>query len=260
MLKEISIQKIEFQKYKSSQQQILTCKNNLEKITTEINSISLSDRTFDIELDTISKKIKQLQENDKQHQHNHKEILKYLDYRKKLEDYQKWEEKVLVLKTEEKKLRHELDTYELFYKKILDAESIAISQYIDEINYYMNFYLDKFFPDNPITVQISPYKETKKDIKPIINIEVGYKGVDMELNSLSGGEYDRVALSIVLALNTIFGSNLLMLDESISSLDSELLNDILEILKENLPDKLVFIVAHQINEGIFDDIIKVQEK
>ena len=121
----------------------------------------------------------------------------------------------------------------------------------------MNFYLEQFFPNNPITVQISPFKETKKDIKPSINIIVGYKGIDTDINSLSGGEYDRVTLSIVLALNTMFGSTLLMLDESISSLDEELTGDIIEVLKDNMKDKVIIIVSHQIPTGLFDGVVNV---
>ena len=57
----------------------------------------------------------------------------------------------------------------------------------------------------------------------------------------------------------MFGSNILMLDESISSLDSDLTNDILEVLKENLKDKIVFVVTHQIHTGIFDTVIDVDQ-
>ena len=107
-------------------------------------------------------------------------------------------------------------------------------------------FVSSFFPNNPITVQISPFKETKKDIKPSINIIVGYKGIDTDINSLSGGEYDRVTLSIVLALNTMFGSTLLMLDESISSLDEELTGDIIEVLKDNMKDKVIIMFNRMI--------------
>ncbi len=66
-------------------------------------------------------------------------------------------------------------------------------------------------------------------------------------------------LSIVLALNTIFGSDILMLDESISSLNSELTNKILDVLKENLKNKVVIVVAHQVETGIFDNVVEITQ-
>jgi DNA repair exonuclease SbcCD ATPase subunit len=166
--------------------------------------------------------------------------------------------KLQQITTDETLAKHKLVMAEAFLKKINDAESISISQTISQINHYSNYYLEKFFPDNPITVDILPFKETKKDIKPVINLEVFYRGCSCDINSLSGGEYDRIVLSIMLALNTIFGSTILMLDESISSLDSDLSNEILEVMSETLSDKLVVIVAHQIGEGLFENIINVE--
>jgi len=187
-----------------------------------------------------------------------KEVQCYKEYLFALQHFQKWMLKLQQITTDETLAKHKLVMAEAFLKKINDAESISISQTISQINHYSNYYLEKFFPDNPITVDILPFKETKKDIKPVINLEVFYRGCSCDINSLSGGEYDRIVLSIMLALNTIFGSTILMLDESISSLDSDLSNEILEVMSETLSDKLVVIVAHQIGEGLFENIINVE--
>jgi DNA repair exonuclease SbcCD ATPase subunit len=147
-----------------------------------------------------------------------------------------------------------------FLKKIQEAESVSLNKCIDNVNFRINEYLDKFFPNDAILVNIVSFKDTlKKDIKPGINIEVSYKGEDVELTSLSGGEYDRVALAIMLAFNSMSKSNLILLDESIASLDSELTNDILEKLKTEMNEqsstKMIIVVAHQLSTGVFDQII-----
>lgn len=232
---------------------------NIKKATSDLESIKLLDRDFEDELDKLSKVIMTLESKDKQHRETHKKIQEYQEYRVKMEEYTKWVDKLQKCREEETKCKKLLAITELFLKKVQEAESIAISHTIDSINYHMNYYLEKFFPDNPITVEIKPYKETKKDIKPSINIDIGYKGNITDLNSLSGGEYDRVTLSIVLALNTIFGSDLLMLDESIASLDADITNEILEVLKETLKDKLTIVVAHQIGVGVFDNVVSIGE-
>ncbi len=248
-------EEIYIKKVRDETKELSKLKIEIDKLLTKFDTEEECDIYYNTKIKEKINELEILNKKNKEHEHTHKQILLFLEYQKNLLEYQKWEDKLNLCREEENQLKKLLALSDTFYKKILEAESIAISQTIDTINYYMNFYLEKFFIENPITVSICLYKETKKDIKPSINIEVAYKGHIIELNSLSGGEYDRVTLSIVLALNTIFGSNLLMLDESISSLDEDLTNDILEILKENLKDKLVLIVSHQINKGHFDNII-----
>lgn len=154
--------------------------------------------------------------------------------------------------------------HEMFLNKINETESISLTKCIDSINYYINDYLEKFFQNDSMIVDIVPFKEKIKnskdtsEIKPGINIKVCYKGEEVELSSLSGGEYDRVSLAIMLSFNHICKSNMILLDESIASLDSELTNDILEKLKENLSNKRIIVVAHQLSTGIFEQIINTK--
>ena len=155
--------------------------------------------------------------------------------------------------------------HETLLNKINETESISLTHCIDTINYYINDYLEKFFPNDSIIVDIVPFKEKLKnstngkndnsELKPVIDIKVCYKGEEVELLSLSGGEYDRVALAIMLSFNNLSKSNIVLLDESIASLDSNLTNDILVILKENMINKCIIVVAHQLSTGIFDQII-----
>ena len=155
---------------------------------------------------------------------------------------------------------NDIVVHEMFLNKINETESVSLTNCIDNINYYINDYLEKFFPNDSMIVDIVPFTEKAKnsdkhEIKPKIDIRVCYKGEEIELNSLSGGEYDRVSLAIMLSFNHICKSDLILLDESIASLDADLTNDILEKLKENLNNKRIIVVAHQLNTGIFDQIV-----
>ena len=158
-------------------------------------------------------------------------------------------------------ISNDIVVHEMFLNKINETESISLTNCIDSINYYINDYLEKFFPNDSIIVDIVPFTEKAKsnsdkhEIKPKIDIRVCYKGEEVELNALSGGEYDRVSLAIMLSFNHICKSELILLDESIASLDADLTNEILEKLKENLNNKRIIVVAHQLNTGIFDQII-----
>jgi ABC-type transport system involved in cytochrome bd biosynthesis fused ATPase/permease subunit len=141
----------------------------------------------------------------------------------------------------------------------LEAESIALLNIIDTINTHVQLYLDVFFPDDPITVTLQTFKETKKNMKPSINITIEYKGMECDLNMLSGGELSRVILAYTLALGEIFNTPLLMLDESTASLDQTMTSCVFNGIKDHFNGKMVVIIAHQIVEGAFDKVIKLDQ-
>jgi len=64
-------------------------------------------------------------------------------------------------------------------------------------------------------------------------------------------------LSYTLALGEIFNTPLLMLDESTASLDQSMTSCVFNGIKEHFNGKLVVIIAHQIVEGGFDRVIKL---
>jgi len=245
------------QKKNSVDKQLLSLSSSKIKAETEREKIILSSRNYEEEINVVNQKLKSLVEKEMEHRSLNERLKLYEQARDEKEGYLKWVDKLNKSAMEEEMAKKECSLCEIFLRKILEAESLAISETIDTINSYMNSFLEHFFPDNPITVIVSPYKETKKDIKSLVSINVGYKGLDTTLDCLSGGEYDRVSLALFLSLNKMFGSNVLMLDESISSLDNELTGDIIEVLKEKLREKIVFIVSHQIESGMFDQIIEV---
>ena len=148
----------------------------------------------------------------------------------------------------------------LLMEKILEAESIAITNIINSINTHAQLYLDCFFPDNPISVKLLSFKESKKaniQSKPQINIGIEYKGMECDIGSLSGGELARVVLSFTLALAEMFNTPLIMLDECTSSLDEELSTTIINGLKENFSNKLVIVISHQNICGLYDRILSI---
>jgi len=128
------------------------------------------------------------------------------------------------------------------------------------LNIHAQAYLDNFFIDNPIIVKLSSFKEAKNDNKldkAQINIEIDYKGNECELNDLSGGEISRIVLAFTLALCEMFNSPILLLDECTSSLNQELATSVFDTIKENFKSTTVLVVAHQVIEGVFDQIIKL---
>ena len=185
------------------------------------------------------------------------QIDKYNKYIEENDKYSVLVEKVKNLEDKEKEDRKKYSAALYFKEKILEAESIAMQNIVDSINTHAQMYLEYFFPDNPINVKLMCFKETKKNNKPQINIEIDYKGMDADLTMLSGGETSRVVLAFTLALGEMFNTPLLLLDECTSSLNQELTTVVFDSIKENFKGKKVIVVAHQVIEGVFDKIIKL---
>lgn len=209
-------------------------------------------------LTELEVKQSKLQKTLEKHTINIDKILLYNKYIDELEKYQEWEDKVNILEQEEAKKREKYAAATYLKEKILEAESIAILSVIDSINNHAQNYLDMFFPTDPIAVRLLPFKQTKKKTtKPQINIQIDYKGMEADINMLSGGETSRVVLAYTLALAEIFNCPLILLDECTASLDQELTGIVIEGIRQHFSEKMVIVIAHQVVSGIFDREIKM---
>jgi DNA repair exonuclease SbcCD ATPase subunit len=144
----------------------------------------------------------------------------------------------------------------LLYVK--DAETRSVFDFIESLNYHASLYIEDFFPDEDFHVQLSTTKELKsgKD-KMGLFFEVQYGTMKGELDFLSGGQRDRVNLAFTLAFSELVQNRVLLLDECISSLDSETSDTVIETLHQKYKGKLIICVAHQVNTGIFDQVVEI---
>jgi DNA repair exonuclease SbcCD ATPase subunit len=185
----------------------------------------------------------------------------FLENEKKVLKYNEWKDKIELSRKEESILKSKLASINILKDKIIEAESIALSNVINSINSHTQIYLDEFFPTIPISVRLLPFKETqKKTSKPCINMEVEYKGMSCSLSRLSGGQRSRIILAYTLALADMFNLPMIMIDECTSSLDQELNTIVMDSLKQHFENKLVLIISHQSVEGHFDNVINLKEK
>lgn len=209
----------------------------------------------------ISDSLGELSELEKKkviHEQNVQDIEKYEEYEKVVDTYLSWIDKVDNLKIEEIENRRLYGAAMLLREKILESESIAMLNIISSINMHTHAYLDSFFQDNPISVKLVPFKESKKGkIKPQVNLQIEYKGMEADLTMLSGGELSRVILAFALALGEMFNTPMMLLDECTASLDQELTGTVMEGIKDNFNGKIVILICHQVIEGQFDKVIKI---
>lgn len=263
----IQIQKQNKLKLAELEQRICVLQHEREELQEQISEIVNNYTTIHGEIvdkSFINTKIKQIEleltnlKNDyKLHQENVLKIDQYQKYVAELARYNEWKERVNELTDKEVICRKKYAGATLLKDKILEAESLAIANIVNGINTHAQDYLDKFFPVDPIAVQLHAFKETKKSTKPQINLQIDYKGMEMDITMLSGGELARVVLAYTLALAEIFNSPLIMLDECTASIDQDLTGTVIDGIKENFANRLVLVIAHQVVSGIFDDVIEI---
>jgi ABC-type lipoprotein export system ATPase subunit len=184
------------------------------------------------------------------------DINNWKKWKKDYDLYKKWNDKLLICSKDLSIVSKRYTALLKMKNIILKAESITLINYINSINLGLEKYLHIFFYENPIVVHLSSFKENKKGtVKHQVNIKTIYKGVETDLTCLSGGEYDRVQLAINLALSDMHNTPILLLDESLSSLDEVTCSKVLAGIK--CKSRITIVVAHQVVKGNFDNVVCV---
>ena len=230
---------------KSTTDKIAVCKMSIDKFKLSLEE--LPNHT-ELEMSEITEKIARLKSRHK------------LDMEKagQVEAYSKWKEKKAELTRKQAQLKIATDAClqaELRHRATLvlkdcylRAEKKAVESVVDSINKHTQYFLSAFFPENELSVTL------KSDGKSIVL----FKGYEYDtISQLSGGEFDRCTLASVCGANSMLNSPLLMLDESLSALDTDSNTEIIRFLGQLAGDKLILICSHEAVEGVFDTVIRI---
>ena len=187
-------------------------------------------------------------------------IEEWRKYNEAMEQYNQLKDEVEACKVNERKCRDKYGATSLLRELILEAESIAMSNIVKDIDVHAQIYLDHFFPDDPLSARLESFRTTKKkSVKPQINITIEHEGMEKTPGQLSGGERSRVVLAYTLALAERFNTPLLLLDECTASLNQELVTVVFDAVRENFGGKLVLVVGHQCISGMFDSVLHIRK-
>jgi DNA repair exonuclease SbcCD ATPase subunit len=214
---------------------------------------------IDSEIETIRLEITNLESNRCMYEENIKIIEKWKIAKTELVKYQELQSRVVALQETETEKRNQYAALTTLRENIIEAESISMMNIVESINTHARVYLDSFFEDDPILVTLMAFKQTKKVTKAQINMEIEYKGMECDLQMMSGGEMSRIILAYTLALAEMFNTPLLLLDECTASLDQETADHVFESIRDNFNGKLTLIVAHQVVTGTFDRTVSLDK-
>jgi exonuclease SbcC len=223
-------------------------------------------KTKDVELSTFKQQLqivqKQIQEENLDHYISQLDSTKNsLSRGERAEHYSHQFHKATTMQNHAESAQKRLAQLNKFKEKLVEAEYLVLSQFIDSMNETIATISVSVF-DSPIDIAFSVYKEIKTGnrVKPQINFKANYKGMEItHPNQLSGGEGDRLSLCIILALNKFFDLPILLLDETIGSLDCDMRERCIEIIKECISNKKpVLLINHDGVEGIFDQVVEVK--
>jgi exonuclease SbcC len=208
--------------------------------------------------DDLKSQIKDLEQKAKESRDNLIKIDEYLDYKKAEAAYTTQLQTITTLEKQQDIDSSRYTLAKVLKNELLEVEHIAMTNIINDINATANIFLQEFF-DTSIFVNLSCFKEDKKkNDKPQINVDVKYRDQSCDKSSLSGGEYARVNLAFTLSLAKIFKTPLLLLDETLSSLDEDASEIVLTAIRKHFRDIPVICILHQVtSEGDFDQVIKL---
>lgn len=186
-------------------------------------------------------------------------VAEYEHYQNYLYEIEMLGKKIKKCERELAKLDSKLEGYHGLEDISKQAEILALEETVKSINEHARIYLDQMFED-PIFIRLKCTKElaSKKGTKLQMNTSIDYKGNSYEnVEELSGGERQRCDIAFLLAVSDMLGGRLLLLDECLNNLDSNINTDILSFIRELCGNKLIVVISHEAVKGLFTDEIHI---
>uniref|UniRef100_A0A6C0JS90 Rad50/SbcC-type AAA domain-containing protein n=1 Tax=viral metagenome TaxID=1070528 RepID=A0A6C0JS90_9ZZZZ len=155
-------------------------------------------------------------------------------------------EKYTKYKNKEVELEGRIDDLGRLLEIHKECEYTSLSNIIDSINVEMTSICDRIFKE-PISVELRLSRTLANgNEKNSVGFNIIHKGKEYSsIRSLSGGEQDRVSLALTIALHKFknTGPSILMIDETLSSVEQRIKKRIVKLFKE-LPSGIKLVSIH----------------
>jgi DNA repair exonuclease SbcCD ATPase subunit len=150
---------------------------------------------------------------------------------------------------------------EEFYNYTHELGITALQEKIDEVNGSLKQIFDELFFD-PINIKLTSHKHLKNgDVKLQVNFDIDYKGMSVSnMNGFSDGEESRISLALLMAFSRMNSNPIIMIDEVMATIDSELKKKCLSIINKWSAGKFVIHICHEIIKGLHYNVIDLNRK
>lgn len=191
------------------------------------------------------------------HQENLERIRKYEEYLERVSEIKNLEKSVTKKKKELIEIEEEIEGCISLEDAFKVAEIEALEKTIANINEHARIHLSRLF-EIPISISIQRSTSTQRK-KVSLSTHIEYKGDVYEtIEEMSGGEVQRINLAFLLTCCDVLKSKIVLLDESLNNLNSELNSEAITYIKNYFSNnKVVLVVSHEAVKGLFDGEIAI---
>lgn len=214
---------------KKNQDKIERINNTLFQLEQKLENVEVLSKN----LDTLYTTIKSLEEN-----------------KKSIEMKKQWDI-VRTLREVERDMELKLPSAVRLTALIKTAEHMALEEILENINIRVGIYLQRILPSVTATLVFE-----EKNISEKVDVKIYINDMLTDVNSLSGGEFARLAIVFAIAMAEMNNVDTLFLDESFASLDSDSTETVLNAIKDNYFGNVI-VIAHQTTKGVFDEVLEL---
>lgn len=144
-----------------------------------------------------------------------------------------------------------------FQKCVNESCTEVIMHTLISVNVLVDKYMEGFFEMEEKRPSLNFYVNDKDQIDIAVE-RVCFIG-PANLGTLSGGEYDRAILAVVLAFAEFYRLPILLLDELLGSLDESTFEQVVGHIQKCYPtEQAIVYIGHHINDGLFDRTINLE--
>ena len=181
----------------------------------------------------------------------------YCEYMKQCSIVSRWQQKLSVLQQQFQDCKNKYNGYYVLRKKFTEAEILTMDTAINSINEHTAYYLSTFFPEHHLSAVLESSRDKNHNLKISSSLEFKGNAYD-NISQLSGGEFDRCTLASICGINSMLNSPFLILDESLSALDSDTNTEIIHFFDALAENKLILVCSHEAITGIFNHVVSVE--
>ncbi|AHH01782.1 DNA double-strand break repair ATPase [Pithovirus sibericum] len=160
-------------------------------------------------------------------------------------------QKLLSLHAEVNEIHQDLVALQKLKTNAIQAECSQLDSVIETCNFVLAQVCDKIF-DSQMQAELRLFRQLKNGLnKHQVNLFLSHRGMEVDVEQLSGGEKQRLSIALTLALSQFSNSPVLLLDECLAYLDADLQKSCLDAAKR-VSTKALTYIGHNLVEGYFD--------